>query len=337
MKAAVYYNNNDIRIEELPKPKINDNEILVKTKACGICGSDVMEWYRAKKAPLVLGHEMTGEVVETGKNVKSYKKGDIVFSTHHVPCNKCKYCLNDKHIACDTLKKTNFHPGGFSEFIRIPKINIENGTFKLPKEIDFEDGTFIEPLGCVVRGQRIADIKKGDTVLVIGSGISGLLHIQLAKLKGAKVIATDIDEFRLKSAKKLGADFVINAKEDVPNKVKGLINQLADKVIVCTGALPAIKQALNSVEKSGTILWFAPTDPNTKVEIPFNELWMKGITLTTTYAAVEKDLKEAIELIKKRKINVKDMITHRLKLEEIKKGFKLVSEAKNSIKVIIEF
>ncbi|GAG34460.1 unnamed protein product, partial [marine sediment metagenome] len=113
------------------------------------------------------------------------------------------------------------------------------------------------------------------------------------------------------------------------------INESADKVIVCTGALTAIKQALNSVEKSGTILWFAPTDPGVKVEIPFNELWSKGVTLTTTYAAVEKDLKEAIELIKTKKINVKDMITHRLKLEEIKKGFKLVSEAKDSIKVII--
>ncbi len=339
MKAAMYYNNNDIRIEDIPKPKINDDEILIKTKACGICGSDVMEWYRIKKAPLVLGHEATGEVVEIGKNVKKIKKGDRVFVSHHVPCNKCKYCLNDQHTVCKTLRSTNFDPGGFSEFIRVPKINVENGTFVLPKEISYEDGTFIEPLGCVVRGQRIANIKKGDNVLVIGSGISGLLHIQLAKVKGAeKIIATDVNDYRLKAAKKFGANITINAKEDVPTRVKEINdNRLADKVIVCTGALPAINQALNSVEKAGTILWFAPTDPNVKVEIPFNELWSKGITTTTTYAAVEKDLKEAIELIKIKKINVKDMITHRLKLEEIKKSFKLVSEAKDSIKVIIEF
>lgn len=330
MKVAMYYNNNDIRIEQLPKPKINQDEILIKTKACGICGSDVMEWYRKKKAPLVLGHECTGEVIELGKNVKNIKKGDMVFVTHHVPCNKCRYCLNEQHTVCETLRSTNFYPGGFAEYIRIPKINVKNGTFLLPKEISFEDGSFIEPLGCVVRGQRIVNIKKGDNVLVIGSGISGLLHIQLAKIKGAeKVIATDISDYRLKAAKKFGADFVINAKEN--------INELADKVIVCTGALPAIKQALNSVEKGGTILFFAPTNPGTKVEIPFNELWMKGVTLTTTYAAVEKDLKEAIKLIKEKKINVHDMITHRLSLEETQKGFKLVSEAKDSIKVIITF
>lgn len=338
MKIAMYYNNNDIRIQEIPKPKISEEEILVKTKACGICGSDVMEWYRIKKAPLVLGHEATGEVFEVGKNVKKIKKRDRVFVSHHVPCNKCRYCLNDKHTVCETLRTTNFDPGGFAEYIRVPKINVENGTFILPKEISFEDGTFIEPLGCVIRGQRIANIKKGDTVLIIGSGISGLLHTQLAKLKGAKVIATDINDYRIESAKKFGADFAINAKEDVPKRVKEVNeNRLADKVIVCTGALTAINQALKSVEKGGLILFFAPTDPGVEVKIPFNELWFKGATLTTTYAAVEKDIKEAIELIKKKKININDMITHRLKLEEIKKGFKLVEEAKNSIKVIIEF
>ncbi len=338
MKVAMYYNNKDIRIQELPKPKIKQDEILVKTVACGICGSDVMEWYRIKKKPLVLGHEMTGEVVEVGKDVKKIKKKDRVFVSHHVPCNKCRYCLNDKHTVCETLRTTNFYPGGFAEYIRIPKINVENGTFLLPKEISFEDGTFIEPLGCVVRGQRIVNVKKGDTVLVIGSGISGLLHIQLAKLKGTKVIATDINDYRLKSAKKFGADFIINAKEDVPERVKEVNeNRLADKVIVCTGAIQAINQALKSVEKGGIILFFAPTDPGVEVKIPFNDIWMKGVTLTTTYAAVEKDIKEAIELVKNKKINVHDMITHRLKLEEIQKGFKLVSEAKNSIKVIIEF
>jgi len=338
MKVAMYYNNKDVRIEEMPKPKIGPDELLVKAIACGICGSDVMEWYRIKKAPRVLGHEMTGKIVEVGNNVKNFKVGDRVFVSHHVPCNECRHCLDGNHTVCKTLHTTNFDPGGFSEYVRVPKINVELGTFLLPDEISFEDGTMIEPLGCVLRGQRKANIKKGNTVIVLGSGISGILHIQMARFLGAKkIIATDINEYRLNIAKKFGADEVINAKEDVPARVKEINEgRLADRVIVCTGAIPAIKQALKSVDKSGTILFFAPTDPGIEIPLSFNEFWGSQIVLTSTYAAAPEDIKEAIELIKNRKINVHDMITHKLSLSEIAKGFKIVSDAKESMKVIIE-
>jgi L-iditol 2-dehydrogenase len=334
----MYYNNKDIRIEEIPKPKIGPDELLVKVMACGICGSDVMEWYRIKKAPRILGHEMTGEIVGVGKNVKHFKKTDRVFVSHHVPCNKCHYCLDDQHTVCETLHSTNFDPGGFAEYVRVPKINVELGTFLLPDEMSYEDGTFIEPLGCVIRGQRRVNIKPYHTVLVMGSGISGILHIQLAHAKGVKkIIATDVSEYRLNSAKKFGADVVINAKEDVPNRIKEVNDgKLADRVIVCTGNLSAINQALKSVDKGGTILFFAPTDPNTNISLPFNDFWSSQVTLMSTYAAVSVDIKEAIELIRSRKVNVHDMITHRLNLTETGKGFKIVADAKESIKVIIE-
>ena len=334
----MYYNSKDIRIEEIPKPKIGPDELLVKIMACGICGSDVMEWYRIKKAPRILGHEMTGKIVEVGKNVKIFKIGDRVFVSHHVPCNKCQYCLDGQHTVCETLHSTNFDPGGFTEYVRVPKINVELGTFLLPDEMSFEDGTFIEPLGCVIRGQRRANIKSNHTVLVIGSGISGILHIQLAHAKGVKkIIATDVNEYRLNSAKKFGADVVINAKEDVPNRIKEVNDgKLADRVIVCTGNLSAINQALKSVDKGGTILFFAPTDPNTNISLSFNDFWSSQVTLMSTYAAVSVDIKEAIELIRSRKVNVHDMITHRLNLTETGKGFKIVADAKESIKVIIE-
>jgi len=338
MRVAMYHNNKDIRIEEMPKPKIGPDELLVKAMACGICGSDVMEWYRVKKAPRVLGHEMTGKIVEVGDNVKDFKVGDRVFVSHHVPCNECRHCLNGHHTICETLHRTNFDPGGFSEFIRVPKINVELGTFRLPDEISFEDGTFIEPLGCVIRGQRRANVKKDHTVLVLGSGISGLLHIQLARILGAKrIIATDINEYRMDVAKKFGVDETINAKEDVPARVREVNEgKLADRVIVCTGAISAIKQALKSVDGGGTILFFAPTDPGIDIPLPFNEFWSNQVTLTTTYAAAPVDIKEAIELIRSRKVNVHDMITHRLSLSETAKGFQLVANAKESIKVVIE-
>ena len=337
MRAAMYYSNRDIRIEEIPKPEIGPDEFLVKVMACGICGSDVMEWYRIREAPRVLGHEMTGEIVKVGENIEDFRIGDRVFVSHHVPCNTCHYCLSGQHTACETLHTTNFDPGGFAEYVRVPQINVDRGTFPLPEEIAFEDGTFIEPLGCVLRGQRRAQVQLGHTVLVIGSGISGLLHIQLARLLGAtRVIATDIIEYRLKAARRFGADAVIHAEEDVPARLRRVNeNRLADRVIVSTGALSALIQALQCVDQAGTILYFAPTEPGVDISIPFNQFWSRQITLTTTYAASPADITTAIELIRARRVNVHDMITHRLKLTEVDLGFKLVAEAKESIKVII--
>jgi len=338
MKVAMYYNNNDVRIEEMPIPEINDNELLVKIRASGICGSDVMEWYRIKKAPRVLGHEITGDIVKVGKNVKKLKVGDRVFVTHHVPCNTCYYCLNDQHTLCKTLRSTNFYPGGFAQYLKVPEINVDRGTFLLPDEMGYGEGTFIEPLACTVRGFRVVDFKPKQTVLVLGSGIAGILNIKLAKAMGAgKIIATDIDKYRLDAAKKFGADFVINAEENVPEIVKKHNEgRLADLVILCAGAIPAVKQALESVELGGTILWFALPKPGDDFPIPLFDLWNKQIKMVSTYASVEKDIVEAIELIRSKKVIVTDMITHKLPMKDTPKGFKLTAEAKDSMKIIIE-
>ncbi|MEK6983129.1 MAG: zinc-dependent dehydrogenase [Nanoarchaeota archaeon] len=338
MRVAVYYNNNDVCLEESPVPAINENEILVKVIASGICGSDVMEWYRIKKAPLVLGHEISGIVEKTGKNIRNFKIGDRVFASHHVPCMTCYYCQNNHQTACETLHKTNFDPGGFSEYLRVPRINVEFGTFKLPENVDFEDGTFIEPLGTAIRAQRLADIQPHQTLLVFGSGIAGLMHVKLAKSKAIKkIIAADLNEYRLNLAKKFGADLVINAKEDIISKIKQFNeNRLANLVIVCSGSLSAAKQALQCVDKGGTILFFAVPRPDEKFEIPINDFWRNEIKIMTSYGAAPNDLMESIELIKNKKVNLKDMITHRLKFSEIQKGFSLVAEAKESLKVIIK-
>ncbi len=338
MKVAMYYNNNDVRIEEMPVPTINENELLVKVKASGICGSDVMEWYRIKKAPKVLGHEIAGDIVEVGKKVKKYKVGDRVFVSHHVPCDTCHFCIDDKQTLCHTLHTTNFYPGGFAEYLRVPEINIKNGVFVLPKEVSYDDGVFIEPLACVVRGLKTAGMKPGLNVLVIGSGISGLIQIKLARAWGAnRIMATDIDEYRLKSAKKFGADFTINAKENVPEQVKKYNDgKLADLVVISTGATSAVSQGLQSVETGGTILFFAPAEPGVEIPFPLFDLWNKQVKMVSTYAGVKKDILEAIDLIKTKKIIVTDMITHKLPLSETAKGFKLVAQAKDSIKVVIE-
>ena len=239
---------------------------------------------------------------------------------------------------CDTLRSTNFDPGGFAEFIRVPELNVRNGVFLLPDEISYEEGTFIEPLGCVVRGQRFAGVKEGDTVLVIGSGISGLLHIQLARVKGAeKIIATDIKDYRLKAAERFGADWVIHGRENVPAAVEKVNDgRGADCVIVSTAALSAFEQAFRSIDRAGTLLLFAPTEPGVEIPMPLYDLYFKGVKIVFSYAAVTEDIEEAIELIRTKKILVKDMITHRFGLTEVQKGFDLVSEANESIKVIIQ-
>lgn len=338
MRVAMYYNNQDVRVEEMPMPKIGPGELLVKVLASGICGSDVMEWYRIKKAPLVLGHEIAGEIAEVGKGVKQYKVGDRVFVSHHIPCNTCRYCLSGHHTCCETLHTTNYAPGGFAEYIRVPRLNVDRGVFLLPEEVSFEEGAFIEPLACVVRGQREAQLKPDQSVLILGSGISGLLHLLLARTSGAgRIITTDINEYRLKAAQQFGADAVINANEDVSNHLRKINDsRLADRVIVCTGASSAFIQALKSIDRGGTVLFFAPTEPGVNLSVPVNEFWRNGIKLVPSYANSPLDATVAIELIRAGRIPVRKMITHRLPLAETALGFKLVTEAKECIKVIIE-
>jgi L-iditol 2-dehydrogenase len=297
-----------------------------------------MEWYRIKKAPKVLGHEITGEIVEVGKNVKPYKKGDRVFVSHHVPCNTCRFCLHDQQTLCHTLHSTNFYPGGFAEYLRVPEINVDRGVFLLPETMSYEEGVFIEPLACVIRGLRIAGMKPRHSVLIIGSGISGLLFVKLARAWGAsRIYTTDIDAYRRRMAKTFGATAVFDAKENVPELLKTQNHgRLADLVIICAGAPAAVQQGLRSVEPGGTILFFAPTQPGVDIPFPLFELWNKQVTMVSTYAGSPKDIQMAIDTIAQKNIDVTDMITHRLPLRETARGFQLVAQAQNSIKVIIE-
>jgi len=339
MRVAVWYSNKDVRLEERPVPQIGPGELLVKVVASGICGSDVMEWYRRDRAPLVLGHEIAGEIVAAGEGVAKYQPGERITAAHHVPCQTCHYCRGGNPTVCETLRRTSFDPGGFAEYIRLPAINVDRGTFLLPDEISWEDATFAEPIACVLRGQRMASIRPGNSVLVIGSGIAGLLHVALAHALGAgRIVATDINQFRLEAAQRLGADSTFHAGEYVPDFLRQ-VNQgrLADRVIVCTGATSAITQALESVDRGGTILFFAPTDPGVTIPISINELFFReDRTLTTSYAGSPADYQTALDLIRAGTMPVHQMITHRLGLAETGIGFQLVASAQDSIKVIIE-
>ncbi|MBI5249167.1 MAG: alcohol dehydrogenase catalytic domain-containing protein [Desulfomonile tiedjei] len=311
---------------------------MVKVHSSGICGSDVLEWYRLPKAPLVLGHEIAGEISQVGDAVSQWKMGDRVFVSHHVPCNMCHYCVSGHHSVCDTLASTNFDPGGFAEYIRVPAINVRNGVYKLPDSMTYDEAVFIEPLACVIRGQEHAGWMPGRRVLVIGSGIAGIMHIQLARVAGAsRVIAVDVNESRLQAALKFGADAALPAGDDLIDRVKQSNDgRLADLVITCTGAVSALQQAFSAVDRGGTILFFAPSDPGAKVDMPFNALWRHEVTMTSSYAGSPRDMMAAIELISSGRIKVNEMITHKLPLAKTAEGFGLVVGAGESMKVIIE-
>ena len=334
MKVSVWYSNDDIRIEEVSKPTPGPKEILIKVRSCGICGSDVVEWYRLPRAPLVQGHEIGAEVIEIGNAVTKYKPGDRVFVAPKVPCMKCDYCKNGRYPICSNVSERL--PGGFAEYVLVPETLVKNGTYLLPDSISFDQSTFIEPLACVVRAQRLSEVQKNQTVMVMGSGMSGLLHIKLAKASHCRVIATDINPQKRVFADRMGADLTFDASENVPEQLVAENKGLADVVIVCTSAINAVDQAWACVDKGGAVVFFAVPHPDKKVTIPINSFWTRETRIITSYYCGPPDIEAAISLIENQAINVDDMITGRLPLEDVAEGFRMVMEGSESLKVIIK-
>jgi len=334
MKVAKWYNNQDIRLEEVPTPSPGPKEMLVKVMACGICGSDVVEWYRLPRAPLVQGHELGAQVVAVGESVAKFKPGDRVFIAPKVPCMQCRYCLNGHYPQCSEVKERL--PGGFAEYILVPEMLIENGSWLLPENVTYDQSTFIEPLACVIRAQRLAGLKGGQTIMLLGCGMSGLLHVKLAKFRNAKVIATDTNLKRLKLAQKVGADTTIIATDNIPERLVAESGRFADVVMLSTSAISAVEQAWKCVDKGGAIVFFAVPDPSKTVTVPINDFWTKEIRILTAYYCGPSDIKEAIHLITTGAIKVDDLVTHKLPLSKISKGFQLVLNGQTSLKVIIQ-
>jgi L-iditol 2-dehydrogenase len=236
------------------------------------------------------------------------------------------------------LHTTNYYPGGFAQYVRVPKINVEHGVYRLPHDMSFEEGTFIEPLACVVRGQRLAALQEENTLLIIGGGLAGNLHTQLANVKGVRnVIVSGMNQYRLRLTKKFGAHHTIDARLNVPQELKKLNDgRLADQVFICKGGASAALTAMECVDKGGTILFFAVADPTVKIPVPMTEFWRNEITLKTSYGAAPRDLEESLAVLSQKKLNVAEMITHRFGIQQAAESFRLMSEAGESLKIIIE-
>ena len=260
-------------------------------------------------------------------------------ATHHVPCEACRYCRTGRQSSCETLHRTSFDPGGFCELLRLSPIHVERGTVALPDNVSFDEGTFVEPVACVIRAQRLAGLGEGDTVAVLGAGVSGILQIQVARDSGAgRIVATDMSDFRLDLARRLGADEIFRADES------DLFDQLLEandgrryeRVLVCTAARPAIEQALQVVDDGGSVLLFAPLPPDETMTLAMNDLWRRCVNLIHSYAGPPAEMRSALEMIASGRIKLREMITHRLPLDRTQEGFRLMTESGDSLKIIVE-
>jgi L-iditol 2-dehydrogenase len=338
MKAVVYYSQRDMRVKDVPTPRIEEDEILVNMKACGVCGSDLMDWYLKSRAPLVLGHEPAGAVARMGRKVEGFGVGDRVFVHHHVACMTCHYCLHGDYTLCQKFHETNIEPGGFAEYFKVAASNVRLDTLKIPDHLSFEEATLIEPVGCCIRALRKCDVHAGDSIVVVGAGATGLIHTALAKIYGAApIFVSDLIDFRLDFARRFGADFAVNPKnanlKDVVCAETG--GRGADVVVVTAPNLGAYMAGIDVCRKGGTLCVFAPTGPGDHLQISPKELFFSELKVVPSYSTSHLETRAALSLMESRRLRVGELVTHRFGLDEAGKAFAMALEGRESLKVVV--
>jgi len=343
MKAALFYGKEDMRIHEVNIPKIKEDEILIKVRVCGICGSDVRSYYKGVeeryKIPLILGHEVSGQVSEIGGEINDFAIGDRVVVAPIYGCGKCNFCLSGQENLCKDVMVFGCNlDGAFAEYMKIPAQAIQRGALvKIADELSDEEAALIEPFSCCLHGVLRANVGPGDTVLVIGTGPIGLAHMKLLRLLGASyIIASDVVDSRLEVAKKFGADMTINPpREDSLAKIKELTEDKgADAVIVAVGNPEAITQGLKMVRRGGTVVLFGGCPPNTVVQVDPNFIHYSDIAIVGSIDATMDEFRRAASLVSI--AEVKPFITHRFPLESIKDAMEM-SKSREALKVVIKF
>ena len=341
MKSAIV-KNKAVEIQNISNPELGANDILVKMQACGICGSDVEKVFGEYGQPSMrLGHEPSGIILEIGNDVKNFKKGDRVFTHHHVACysENCHECSHGNETMCSQYYQSNLNPCGLSEEYIVPEWNIKHGgILKLPDTMSYEEAAMIEPLACCIRTWNKFKFQKNDSVVILGTGPTGVMHAMLAKYFGlGKIFCLDRNEFRLNFTNKLGFITINSNATDISDKIKSETeNRGADIVIVATGNLIALKNSFTYVRKGGTVVLFGVPSKGEIIDIDMSNVYSKEITLVTTYAASDYDTKSALELISSGNIDVKSLITHKYSLDESMKAFQHAKSGDSAMKIIIK-
>ncbi len=342
MKAAVVSENSTIKIQTVSDPELGQNDILVKMAVCGICGSDVEKVFGKYGQPsMKLGHEPAGTILKVGSKVIDLTVGDRVFTHHHVACysEACHECSHGNETMCKEYYRSNLNPCGLADEYVVPEWNVNHGgVLKIPDSMSFEEAAMIEPLACCVRAWTKFNYQKNDSTVILGVGSTGIMHALLAKSVGfSKVFCLDLNDFRLEFAKKLGFETIRSDDTSLSEKILNSTNvNGVDVVIVATGSLEALRDAIKLVRKGGTIVMFGVPSKGAIIDIDMSVVYSKEITITTTYAASDLDTKNALELIESGKIDVKSLITHRYSLDDSQKAFEHAKTGYNAMKIIIE-
>jgi len=342
MKVAVYHNNHDVRVEDRPVPRPGEGEILVKTKACGVCVADTMEWYLTPRAPLTLGHEPAGVIETVGAAVTAFQPGDRVFVHHHVPCLVCEHCRKGNFTMCKTFRTTHIHPGGFAEYFTASAQHIERDTLLLPAHVSFEAGTLIEPLGCIIHAIKKADVQAGDSVVLIGAGTMGLMFIECLKYWGVRdLIVYEILDWRLSKAREFGAPHVLIPDKDPEVELERLQGILgthgADKVFIAAKDISAMRLGMRLANMGGTVTFFATPKPDESVDLYPSFIFFNEITLTSTYSADHNDTRMALDLIESGDVSADKLISHRFPLEQLSDAILQTNSRDESLKCVITF
>ncbi len=342
MKVAVYFDNHNVQIEERPIPEPAAGDILVRTKACGVCVADTMEWYLLPRAPLTLGHEPTGIVAQVGAGVTAFKEGDRVAVHHHVPCLVCEHCRRGNYTMCATFRKTHIRPGGFSEYFIASPLHVERDTLLLPETVSFDAGTLVEPLACIIHGIKKARIQPGDSVALIGTGVMGLMFIQALQFWGVrKLVVYEVLDWRKQKARVFGAPTVLTPLADAADESRRLREILgsdgADKVIVAAKDLRALELSVHLANKGGTVLFFATPHPDEFVKLYPSYIFFNEITVTSTYSADHLDTRMALELLSNGTVTGESLITHRFPIERLSDAICQTVSRQASLKSVITF
>ena len=330
MKALLCYNQNEFKLEEIDRPEIQKDEMLIEMIYTGLCGSDIIKIFDpAVKKPAVFGHEVVGRVTETGRNVTRFKSGDIVVAAHHIPCYRCHYCLHGSHSMCRHFKETNIYPGSFCQYIRLSKEHVRYTTFKISPDSNLLEALFIEPLACCIRAVDRVTFRKGDVFSVVGTGIIGMLFIQLIKLSGGRVVAIDLDNNRLSMARFLGAEYTINpSKKNTVREIKNITAVGVDIAILSVTNKNILNDALLYLRDGGTVNIFGASGKESRFEVDFESVYKRELTIMSSYSATPETLKRAYDIISGKKINLSPLISEVMPLSDFKKGLDLMLQRK---------
>ena len=341
MKAAIVKSNSNIEIKNIENQSVGPGDILVKMRACGICGSDVEKVFGKYGQPSMrLGHEPAGIITQVGSDVSNFSVGDRVFTHHHVACysDDCHECSHGNETMCKKYYESNLEPCGLADEYIVPEWNVKHGgVLKIPDSMSFEDAAMIEPLACCIRAWNKFTHKNNDSIAVLGIGPTGIMHALLAKIYGfEKIFCLDLNEFRLDFAKKFDTITINSGNTNALEQIKSeTANQGVDVVIVATSSLNALKDAVNFVRKGGTIVMFGVPSKGAIIDLDMSEIYSKGITIVNSYAASDFDTKEALEKISNKQINVSQLITHKYNLQECQEAFVHAKSGDNAMKIII--